>query len=198
MRSGIERYNVWSQSENRINFPKSESMKIMKVINSLRPSSELRYKFDYNNWGYEIVDHVCQEVGGESWDSMLHSKFFRPFTLGMTRTDARGQREKFDNVAETYMVLDNKDPVRVPKTPQSGATLMGAAGGVESCIDDLLTLYRSMLKACISQFKLGNTFTPENPFQQLTSTILAHTSLPGYSLRESSHGMGWIRTQLPN
>lgn len=193
MRSGIERYNVWSQSENRINFPKSESM---KVINSLRPSSELRYKFLYNNWGYEIADHVCKEVGGESWDSMLHSKFFDP--LGMTRTDARGQRERFDNVAEAYMVLDNKDPVRVPKTPQSGATLMGAAGGVQSCIDDLLILYRSMLKACISQFKLGNTSTPGNPFQQLTSTMSAHTILPGYSLRESSYGMGWIRTQLPN
>ncbi len=127
---------------------------------------------------------------------MLHSKFFDP--LGMTRTDARGQRERFDNVAEAYMVLDNKDPVRVPMTPQSGATLMGAAGGVQSCIDDLLILYRSMLKACISQFEHGKTSTPENPFQQLTSTMSAHTPLPGSSLRESSYGMGWIRTQLPN
>lgn len=133
MRSGIERYNVWSQSENRIKFSKSESM---KVINSLQSSSGLRHKFAYNNWGYEIADHVCKEMGGESWGSKLHSKFFDP--LGMTRTDARGQRERFDNVAKAYMVLDNKSPVRVPMTPQSGATLMGAAGGVQSCIDDLL------------------------------------------------------------
>lgn len=25
-----------------------------------------------------------------------------------------------------------------------------------------------------------------------------HNQLPGYSLRESSYGYGWIRTQLPN
>ena len=198
MRSGIERYNVWSQSENRINLSQSESM---KVINSLRSSSGLREKFAYNKWGYEIADHVCKEVGGSSWDSMLHSKFFEP--LGMARTDARGghQRERFDNVTEAYMVLDDKSPVRVPITPQSSATLMGAAGGVQSCIDDLLILYQSMLKAYISQFNHGTTSTPPGtPFQQLTSTMTAHTPLlPGSSLRESSsHGMGWIRTQLPN
>lgn len=133
---------MWSQSETRINSPKSESV---EVINSLRPSSELRSKFTYNNWGCESADHVCKEVGGESWDSMLYSQIFD--ALGMTHTDARGQRERFDNIVEAYMIPDNKDPVRVPRTPQSRATFIGAAGTVQSCIADLLILYQSILKA---------------------------------------------------
>ena len=138
----------------------------MKVINSLRLSSELRYKFAYNIWGYEIAGNVCKEVWGKSWDSMLHSIFFSP--LGMTRSDTRCQSV----------------------TLLSGSTLMGPAGGVQSCIDDLLILYQSMLKACISQFENDETSTPEDPFKQLTKRMSAYTPLPGCSLRESSYGMG--------
>lgn len=193
MRSGLERYNNWSQSYNRINFAQSQSR---KVLNSLQASSELRWKFAYNNWGYEIAAHVCKEVGGESWDSMLHSNFFEP--LGLTRTDASGQREKFGNVAKAYMVLDDRTPVSVPKTFQSGQTLLGAAGGVESCIDDLLVLYRSILEASITQFGSHQRTTPDNPFQSLADTFSAQIPFPGDSLYESSYGMGWMRTQLPN
>jgi CubicO group peptidase (beta-lactamase class C family) len=193
MRSGMERYNIWSQSENRINFPKSESM---KVINSLHSATDLRANFAYNNWGYEIVEHVFQEVGGQSWDSMLHGRFFGP--LGLTRTDATGNRDDFENISNAYTVLDDGTPVEVPMTPQSGKTIMGAAGGVVSCVDDLLVIYGSMLKACIDQFENGTTVTPGNPFEQLATTMSAHTMMPGPSFRESSYGMGWMRTELPN
>ena len=184
MRSGIESYNVWSQSDNNINFSKSQSM---KIINSLKSGAELRYTFAYNNWGYEIAGHVCEEVGGESWDAMVHTEFFDP--LGLKRTDACGERNKYDNVAEAYMVLVTK---------LSGQTLMGPAGGVQSCIRDLISLYQGMLKACIHQFESGETSTPGSPFKQLSTIMSAHTVLPGASFRESSYGLGWIRTQLPN
>lgn len=193
MRSGLERYNNWSQSYNRINFAQSQSQ---KVLNSLQMSSGLRWKFSYNNWAYEIASHVCKEIGGESWDSMLHANFFNP--LGLKRTDATGNREGFDNVAKAYMVLDNLTPVAIPKTPLSGQTLMGAAGGVESCVDDMLVLYHSILKAACDQFGYRKSDTPNNTFQSLADTFSGYTSFPGDSLYESSYGMGWIRTQLPN
>lgn len=193
MRSGIESYNVWTQSDNNINFPKSESI---KIINSLQSAAELRYAFAYNNWGYEIAGHVCEEVGGESWDVTLHTKFFD--LLGLKRTDARGQRNNYDNIAEAYTVLDNGNSVRIPVTTLSGQTLMGPAGGVQSCTTDLISLYQVILKACIHQFESGETSTPGSPFKQLGTIMSAHTVLPGASLRESSYGLGWIRTQLPN
>jgi CubicO group peptidase (beta-lactamase class C family) len=193
MRSGMERYNIWSQSDNRTNVSKNQSM---KTINSLQSATDLRSEFAYNNWGYEIAEHVCQEVGGESWDSMLHTNFFEP--LGLRRTDATGSRDGYDNMSKAYMVRDDGTPVEVSMTPQSGRTIMGAAGGVVSCVDDLLVIYGTMLKACVHQFENGTTATPGNPFQQLTTTMSAHTILPGPSYRESSYGMGWIRTELPN
>ena len=135
MRSGMARYNIWSQSDNHINFSKNQSM---EIINSLQSATDLRSDFAYNNWGYEIAEHVCQEVGGESWDSMLHTNFFEP--LGLRRTDATGSRDGYDNMSKAYMVLDDGTPVQVAMTPQSGITIMGAARGVVSCVDDLLVI----------------------------------------------------------
>ena len=127
---------------------------------------------------------------------MLHSKFFQP--LDLKRTDASGHRVKFSNVTKAYMVLDDRTPVPIPKTSLSGQTLIGAAGGVDSCVDDLLVLYGSILEASIMQFDSNQRTTPNNPFQSLTDTFSAHTPFPGNSLYESLYGMGWMRTQLPN
>ena len=55
-----------------------------------------------------------------------------------------------------------------------------------------------MIKACIDQFTNERTTTPGNPYQQLSNTMAAHTILPGSSYRESTYGLGWIRTELPN
>lgn len=193
MRSGIEGYNVWTQSDNRINFAKSDSM---KIINTLGSVFDLRSRFAYNNWGYEIACHVCDKVAGQSWDSLLHEMFFEP--LGLSRTDALGDRSGFDNVARSYMVLDDRTPVEVPVANMSGKTLMGTAGGVVSCIKDLLPLYKHILKATKYQFENNTTVTPGNPFKQLSVTMSAHNQFPGPSYHESSYGMAWMRTQLPN
>ena len=194
MPSGLERYNIWSGSYNRVSMIKSQSLKVF--INNLESSSDLRSIFEYDNWAYEIAGHVCEAVGKEIWDSMLHIRIFDP--LGMKQTDAKGERQGYDNVAKAYMVLDDQSPVPIPGSQLYNATPIGPAGGVQSCIDDLLILYRSVLKVCVSQFSPNKTSTGGNPFHQLKHTISAHVQLPGLSLYESSYGVGWMRTQLPN
>jgi len=89
--------------------------------------------------------------------------------LKLSRTDASGAREGSDNVSKAYMVLDDGSPVETPITPQSGKTMMGAAGGVVSCIGDLLVLYNTMMDAAEDQLSNGATETVNNPFRQLSS-----------------------------
>ncbi|KAI1381185.1 beta-lactamase/transpeptidase-like protein [Hypoxylon crocopeplum] len=170
MQSGTEPYQVWFQSENNIIFPKSDAM---KIVNSLQPESSLRTKFDYSNWGYEIAAQVIKELTGESWDALLHTRIFEP--LGLKRTDARGDLDHFDNVAKAYTVLDDGTPVNIPRTPISGKTILGAGGGVHSCVKDLGSI-----------------------FKRLTTTMSAHSRMQGPSFHESTYGLGWLRTQLPN
>ena len=193
MRTGLESYQAWFQSHNNIIFDKSDGL---KIINSLCPVTDLRARFHYSNWGYELAARAIHELTGETWDDLLHSRIFGP--LDLERTDAHGSMEKYDNVTESYTVLDDRTPVHVQLTGISGATLNGAAGGVKSCIKDLLRLYHALLQAAVHQFESGETSTPGSPFKQLVRTMSAQIPLPGPSLRESSYGLGWLRTQLPN
>lgn len=195
MKSGLESYNIWCQSNNHIIFPKSESL---NILNNMRATAELRARFNYNNWGYELASNALTDAVEQNWDSYLHERIFQP--LGLRRTDAFGgeRRERYENRAEVYMALDDGTPVHIPGTKMSGSTLMGAAGGVMSCVKDLLVLYSAMITAMNHQFTTGNTETPNSPFKQLNTTMSAHTQLPGPSFRESSYGLGWLRTELPN
>jgi len=193
MQSGTEPYQAWFHSQNNIVFKKEDAM---KIINSLEPVTDLRTKFSYSNWGYEVAAQIIHHLTGETWDSLLHSRIFEP--LGLGRTDAKGALDDVDNVAKAYTVLDDGTPVNIRRTPISGATILGAGGGVHSCIKDLLVLYKEILRASVDQFNKGNTSTSGSVFQRLTTTMSAHSKLPGPSFRESTYGLGWLRTQLPN
>ena len=88
---------------------------------------ELRETFAYNNWDFEIADHVIKEVAGEAWDSLLEKHILKP--LDLKHTYANGWLGSLNDITKAYPVPDNGDPWCVPKTPQSGQTLMGAAWG---------------------------------------------------------------------
>ncbi|KAK4200787.1 beta-lactamase/transpeptidase-like protein [Triangularia verruculosa] len=168
MQSGTEPYQVWFQSQNNIIFKKEDAM---KIINNLESVTDLRTSF---------------------------SRIFEP--LNLDRTDAKGAIDGVDNVAKAYTVLNNGTPINIRRTPISGATILGAGGGVHSCIKDLLVLYREILRASVDQFKTGTTSTTStgSVFQRLTTTMSAHSKLPGPSFHESTYGMGWLQTHPPN
>jgi len=60
-------------------------------------------------------------------------------------------------------------------------------------------LYKEILNASVDQFTDRTTSTVGGSvFKHLTTTMSAHSKLPGPSFRESTYGLGWLRTQLPN
>ncbi|KAJ9666920.1 hypothetical protein H2201_003054 [Coniosporium apollinis] len=192
MRSGLENYGVWIGSQNNILFPESDSM---TLINDLQQRAELRAEWIYNNWGYEIAGHVIKQMSGETWHSLLHSRIFEP--LGLHRTDARGRPADFDNVAQAYMSLDDGTPVLIPGVKLGGDVLISPAGGIRSCIKDLLVLYQAILAEYNHQSATGKTSTPDSLFKQLPTVMSAHMSLPIQSPHEASYGLGWCRNELP-
>ncbi|KAI9699592.1 MAG: hypothetical protein M1820_007091 [Bogoriella megaspora] len=193
MRTGTQSYQPWFQSHNNVIFPQEDAF---KIINSLQQVNDLRSQFRYSNWGYELAARTIRHLSGQTWDAVLHSRIFEP--LELHRTVAHGDLSAFDNVAESYTTLDDGTPVHIRRTPLSGATLLGAGGGVSSCTEDLLKLYKEVLRACVHQFETGESSTSGSPFKYLNQMMSAQTILPGPSFRESTYGFGWLRTELPN
>ena len=102
-----------------------------------------------------------------------------------------------DNIANGYAILDDTIPVLLDPVKLGDSTIITAAGGVRSCINDLLILYHSLLRASDYQFKTGLTCTPGSPFQQARTLFHSYMPLPTLSLRETSYALGWMRIQLP-
>ncbi|KAL8708942.1 MAG: hypothetical protein Q9220_006274 [cf. Caloplaca sp. 1 TL-2023] len=192
MRSGMQQYGAWLQSQNNVIFPREDSM---KIINSFKQTQPLRQGFQYDNWAYELLSHVFPNTVGEDWGMFCSDHLFRPLGLGKTGTRASTLDE--DNVARAYTVLDDAAPVQIRDVQLSDQTLMGAAGGVRSCVADLLTYYAAFLDAYTDQASSGKTATTGSPFKQVIPITSAHTQIPILGFGDQAYAMGWVKGRLP-
>ena len=192
MRTGMQQYGTWIQSQNNIIFPPSDSL---KIINSFQQVQPLRDGFQYDNWAYEIVSQVILNTAGVNWGSFLSNNLFKPLGLNRTGTNARALDSS--NVARAYTVLDNKTPVMIPDVQLSDQTLVGAAGGVRSCVADLLKFYSAFLNAYAAQASGGETATANLPFKQVIPITSPHIKIPVSGLEPLAYGMGWVVGRLP-
>ncbi|KAL8953434.1 MAG: hypothetical protein Q9222_000708 [Ikaeria aurantiellina] len=192
MRSGMQQYNPWLQSQNNIIFPRDDGL---KIINSLRQTQPLRQGFQYDNWAYEILSHVFPNIVGSDWGVFCSDHLFKP--LNLSRTGSRASALDSMNVARAYTVLDDTTPVTVRDVHLSDQTLMGGAGGVRSCVADLLTYYAAFLDAYADQTSSGKTSTINSPFTQVISTTSAHITIPIRGFENQAYAMGWVKGRLP-
>lgn len=191
-RTGLQMNNYWLESNNNIIIPLKDSM---KFLNSLIPVKPFRGQFQYNNLGYEVAGHVIKKLSGMTWDQMLHSKIFEP--LQMHRT---GTHQNFcgpDNVSNSYGALSNGTSVRIGDAQVGDNTVAGAAGGVRSCLNDMLKLMKVWLSTGEHQFSNRVTSTPGSPLKQASYIMSGQIPTESPSLYETSYALGWARTQLP-
>ncbi|CAO2648630.1 Nn.00g078970.m01.CDS01 [Neocucurbitaria sp. VM-36] len=184
---------LWLGSQNNIILDRVE---LLRTIATLLPGTPFRSEtFIYNNWGYEIVGLVLKKVTGKGISQLLMERIFEPLKLSRTSTS---WNEEDDNEAVAYAVLDDLSTVKIESPKVGHGTLMEAAGGVKSTLNDLIILYTEMLSAISTAFNpsCSSTETP-NVFHDCTSTFTAHRVIPGESLREQTYAMGWCRAQLP-
>ena len=101
----------------------------------------------YNNLGYAIAAMAMSEQTGLSYEELLHQKLLWP--LKLTRTGLTFHPHDTEDVAKTYMVtpdglaVENVQPVFKP------GSYMAAVGGIQSSVDDLLVLYREVLREAL-------------------------------------------------
>jgi CubicO group peptidase (beta-lactamase class C family) len=177
MRPGLQATTVWYGSQNNVLFPRTDSL---KLINNLEVVSPLRSKWRYNNWGYELAGLVIDHVSKEGWASVLKKKILHP--LGMSRSGAETSTGN-DNTASAYVALIDAPPSRVGDVTLSDQTLMGIAGGVRSCVRDLLVFYRTFLKSLNNQVHTSQNSTTGSPLKHVRQLMSPH-AIARRSIRE--------------
>ena len=191
-RTGITNFDAsWLQSQNTVLLDRSQ---ILPFFATLRPALGFRSSFLYNNWGYEILALMLEQVTGVSLSELLEKRLFEP--LGMHRTSTSWHTED-DNVAKSYGVLDDLTSVQITRPQLGKGTLMEAAGGVKSTIFDLIRIYKAWLRSINLQFRRSACDDPQSVLMECCTLISNDALLPGTSLREQGYAAGWARSQLP-
>lgn len=109
------------------------SQDIISNIHYLKPVSDFRTKYDYDNLLYIIAGVVVERVSGETWQQFIQSHFFNP--IGMKRS------------APSWNLLKDTSNAISPHVPIDGNLkvidrytnpILDAAGGIYSNVNDML------------------------------------------------------------
>jgi CubicO group peptidase (beta-lactamase class C family) len=176
-RSGLPRHEfVW------LGQPDRTRADLVRRIRYLPLSKDIRQKFQYANLGYVAAGHLVEVVGGLSWEEYVLTRLLKP--LGMDRSNV--------SVAETLRDEDHSEAherrggerVRIP---YRDLAQVAPAGGINSCVDDMLAYLRMQLGAdergVVSAEAVAETQRPQ--------IVLPEDRTFPESTR-SAYGLGWM------
>lgn len=169
--------------------PKFSKEDIIHNLRYLKPVSQFRTKFDYDNLLYMVAGEVVARISGMSWDDFVESHIMKP--LGMNES------------ATSYSRLQNKNNVIDPHAPVEGKVqvvaremneTLNAAGGIYSSVYD-------MSKWAIMQMNDGKfgeglnkkifSSAVHNDMWTIHTVITVGKKTP-YNTNFSGYGLGWF------
>lgn len=158
---------------------------IINNIQYLKPVSDFRSKYVYDNLLYIIAGVVVENVSGQSWTDFVTKRLIEP--IGMT-----------NSAASWYLVKDKKNAID-PHVPVHGKlevidryknTTFDAAAGLYSNVDDLV----KWLQFNLNKGKVnGKQIISEKQMNEMISPVTLQkvkTSEPYNSLFKT-YGLGW-------
>ncbi|UZP32262.1 hypothetical protein NXS19_000078 [Fusarium pseudograminearum] len=178
-------------SDNQLLLSKDQGTSLLA---SLDTSSPPRQDFIYNNFGYHAIGCVIEKVSSMSYGDFLEKRIFKP--LGMTRTFTTLPPSQDVNVSLAYMPYHNLQLRQVPSPLISSDTVAFSAGGIRSCMRDLVTFYNSLLRGLTTSKELEILNLDHDKLQTVFEATMPLKVAA--SPREQSYALGWARTQLPN
>ncbi len=170
-------------------WPDSSSFTKADIIHNLRylkPVSDFRTKYDYDNLLYIVAGEVVAKKSGMSWEDFIETKIMQP--LGMTESAASLSRVK-----DKSNVIDPHAPVngKLQVIGIDWSETANAAGGIYSNIHDLT-------KWIIMQMNDGSYDNNKRLFSQevheemwTPQTIIPVRGKTTYNTHFSSYGLGW-------
>lgn len=190
-RSGIPTANaLWYQGGSK---PLVTNKDIVPMMNAMPPAFGLRSSWGYSNWPFAMAGEVISRAMHVPWQTVLREHIWEPLNMTRTRSDAEWRAA--GNAADGFSGLPDGELFPLASQIADDSSVMGAAGGVASCIDDLLAYYTGLMSA--AQDPDGT----ETPFKEVGKIVSSHSVLDpapfGLLSVDTNYTMGLVRTRLP-
>lgn len=172
-------------------FPSPNDFTLKEVIYNMRylkPVSQFRTKYDYDNNMYVLAGEVVARVSGMSWDAFVEKRIMK--RLGMSNSAGSHARLKdHSNEIDGHAPVDGK----VQVIDRDTMSLGHSAGGIYSSIADLSKWVKYLLsddttKKVISEEVKEEMFTPQ--------TILPVHGKSQYNTHFASYGLGFFLSDV--
>jgi len=159
---------------------------IIQNIQYLKPVSDFRTKYDYDNLLYIIAGVVIERVSGKYWTDFIEENFIQP--LNMNRT------------AASWNTLKDRSNVIVPHVPIDGElkvvdrytnSIFDAAAGLYSNVDDLIHWVKFQLN--YGKTEDGRQLVSEEQMRQLSTpqTLQPNRTTEPYNTLFRAYGLGF-------
>ncbi|KAJ5609478.1 D-aminoacylase [Penicillium herquei] len=186
---GLESSNEWWFGSNgTLLMKKSQAI---ASFNALKKVGPFRLGTGYSNWNFVLAGEVIERLSGMSYGEFVETRIFQPLKMDRTTTTKNFQSLDVENFARPYGALDDKSMVLLPPPPVLDGTIMVAAQGVQSSVNDMLKFTSALLAGC----KEGDD--KDSPLK-LTSRQLAGHVFCEKQLISKSYALGLMRALLPN
>ncbi len=174
-------------------FPDGSSFTRAEMIHNLRylkPVSEFRTKFDYDNNLYIVAGEVIAKVSGIPWEEFIEQRIMKP--LGLNASKASYNRVTGNaNIIDAHAPADGK----VIMIPHDWNEVANAAGGIVSNITDL----SKWLIMQMNDGKYGDgkkLFSKANHDEMWSPQTILQTGSGSYNTHFSAYGLGWFLSDV--
>ena len=163
---------------------------VLAKMQLVKPSYSFRSSFIYQNIFYLVAGKIIEKISGKTWDAFIKENIFD--RLGMHHTKALYKYLDSDNRAIPHEIIDNK----VTVVEKESADVIGPAGSVGSCADDIALWMKCMIDS--SKCNGGRLVKPETwmyllkPKTMVTEAEYYPTQLltkPNFT----TYAMGWFQ-----
>jgi len=165
---------------------------LLKRIQWLEPSAQIREKWQYNNFMYMAQGVMIEKYTHQSWEANIKSNIFQP--LGMSRSNLTiPELEKDPDAAIGYEIHDSAKIRQIKKTDYYHIDAMGPAGAINSSAMDMSNWLITWIHA--GKFNGKEIFPPGFAKEAMSSQMISGNGLPDLGTKEilfSTYGFGWM------
>ena len=165
---------------------------IVRRVRYLQPATSFRSGYAYDNILYVVADQLVEAVAGKPWDAFVKERILTPLGMtGCTTTSVAALAGKQD-VSTPHAFVAGK----VVPTTRSSIDALQAAGGINSCSDEMARWLMAQLGRGQLPGAAGRLFTEkQSDWMWTPQTILPMGPMPPglEALRPNfnAYGSGW-------
>lgn len=178
-RSGLPRHEfVWYNTK----FSRSELLKRMQY---LEPTSDIREKFQYNNLMYAVAGIVIERLTGQTWEEFVQNRIFKPLGMNLSNFSVDDSQQSND-FAYPHSERNEKTEV----IPFRNLSNIGPAGGINSSAADMVKWIQLQLSEGNIE---GKDLINKATLQEMHRVQMSMPSLPSEeSPYMFGYGLGWM------